>query len=133
MAVRGHKETEGKLQQLLMMLSIHDSGLKRWVKESKCMSPVIVTELITFTLLRSLLTNITASECSPAWYAIIVDETTDFANRKQLNLSIRWVSNDYEVSEDSVGLYCFPNTTSDTFYTVVTDILTWCSYLKGCG
>ena len=73
-------------------------------------------------VLRSLLTNI--KECSSAWYAIIADEATNVANREQLNLSIRWVSNDYEVSEDPAGLYCLPNTTSDTLYTVVTDILT---------
>ena len=71
-------------------------------------------------MLRSLLTNI--KKCVPAWYAIIADEATDVAKREQLNLSIRWVNNDYEVSEDSVGLYCLPNTTSNTLYSVVTDI-----------
>lgn len=40
---------------------------------------------------------------------------------------IRWVNNDYEVSEDSVGFHCYPNTTSDTLYNVVTDILTQCT------
>ena len=45
-------------------------------------------------------------KCVPAWYATIADEATDVAKREQLNLSIRWVNHDYEVSEDSVGLYC---------------------------
>ena len=87
------------------------------------MSLVIVNELITsmgLSMLRSLLTNI--KKCVPAWYAIIADEATDVAKREQLNLSIRWVNNDYEVSEGSVGLYCLPNTTSNTLYSVVTDI-----------
>ena len=66
-------------------------------------------------------------ECSPAWYAIIADEATDVANREQLNLSIRWVSAEYEISEDPVGLYSLPNTKADTLYTVTTDILTRCS------
>lgn len=76
-------------------------------------------------VLRSLLSNI--KECSPPWYAIIADEATNIANRNQLNLSIRWMNNDYEVSEDSVGLHCLPNTTSDTLYNIVTDILTQCT------
>ena len=41
-------------------------------------------------------------------------------------MSIRWVDNDYTIREDSVGLYCLPNTRSDTLYTVVTDILQRC-------
>ena len=36
------------------------------------------------------------------------------------------MNHDYEVSEDSVGLYCLPNTTSNTLYSVVTDILMRC-------
>ncbi len=62
-----------------------------------------------------------------SWYAIIADEATDVANREQLNLSIRWVSSEYEVSEDPVGLYCLPDTKSDTLYKVVTDILIRCT------
>ena len=36
------------------------------------------------------------------------------------------MNSEYEVSEDSVGLYCLPSTTSDVLFTVVTDILTRC-------
>ena len=107
LAIRGHKEEEGNLWQMLIMWSIYDSSLRRWVKEKKYLSPVIVNELITsmgLSVLRSLLTNI--KKCVPAWYAIIADEATDVAKREQLNLSIRWVNHDYEFSEDSVGLYC---------------------------
>ena len=41
-------------------------------------------------------------------------------------MSIRRVNSEYEVSEDSVGLYCLPSTTSNVLYTVVTDIPTQC-------
>lgn len=128
LAIRGHTEVEGNLQQLLIMWSAYDSSLKRWLKENKYLSPVIVNELITtmgLSVLRSLLKDI--QTCSPAWYAIIADEATDAANREQLNVSIRWVNSDYEVSEDPVGLYCLPDTKSDTLYSVVTDILTRCT------
>lgn len=52
------------------------------------------------------------------WYALIADEATDVANHEQLNLSIRWVSDDYEISEDPVGLYVLPNTKAETLYFV---------------
>ena len=127
LAIHGHKEEKGNLWQMLIMWSIYDSSLRRWVKEKKYLSPVIVNELITsmgLSVLRSLLMNI--KKCVPAWYAIIADENTDVAKREQLNMSIRWVNNDYEVNEDLVGLYCLPNTTSNTLYSVVTDILMRC-------
>ena len=47
------------------------------------------------------------SQCGS--YAIIADEAADVVNRDQLNLFIRWVSDDYVVSEDPVGLYCLPS------------------------
>ena len=49
---------------------------------------------------------------TPYWFGIIADEATDVSNREQLNLSIRWVDEDYEV--EHVGLYVLPNTTADT-------------------
>jgi len=128
LAIRGHAETEGNLQQLLIMWSTYDTGLKMWMRDKRYLSPVIINELITImglNVLRSLLSNI--KECSPAWYGIIADEATDVGNREQLNLSIRWVNNQYEIHEDPVGLYCLPDTKADTLYTVVTDILTRCA------
>ena len=68
------------------------------------MSHEIATEQITLmgnTLLRSLLQII--KQNSPVWYAIIGDEASDIASREQLNISIRWVNESYEISEDPVG------------------------------
>ncbi len=128
LAIRGHKESEGNLHQLMSMFSYYDSNLKKWMKENRYLSPVIVNELISImgqSVLRILLDNI--KEYSPAWFSIIGDEATDVANREQFNLSIRWVNAEYEISEDPVGLYALPNTKADTLYTVLTDILTRCS------
>ena len=83
------------------------------------------------TILRTLLDSIKSS--SPSWYALITDEATDVANHEQLNLSIRWVSDDYEISEDPVGLYVLPNTKAETLYFVITDILTPRCFLWICA
>ena len=58
-----------------------------------------------FDVLRSLLENIKL--CVPAWYAILGDEAADIdiANREQINLSIRWVNDNYEVSEDALWMF----------------------------
>ena len=56
----------------------------------------------------------------------IADEATDVSNREQLNLSIRWVNDNYEVSEDLVGLFALPNTTASTITEVIKDFLVRC-------
>ena len=128
LAIRSHAETEGNLYQLLLMVSTQDSEIVSWLKEKKYFSPLIVNEQISLMglgILRTLLNTI--KECSPPWYAIIVDEATDVAYREQLNLSIRWVNDNYDISEDPVGLYCLPDTKAETLHSIVLDILTCCS------
>ena len=41
-------------------------------------------------------------------------------------MSIRWVDEDYEASEDPVGLFALPNTTADTITQVIKDLLIRC-------
>ena len=52
---------------------------------------------------------------------------TDVRYRAQLNLSVRWVNDQYEVSEDPLGLFCLPDTKADTITVVTKDILLRCS------
>lgn len=62
------------------------------------MSHEIVNELITLMghkVLQQLLDKVKGN--SPAWYAIIVDETTDIATNEQFNLSIRYVDENYDI------------------------------------
>ena len=91
------------------MASAYDSEISTWLREKKYISPAIVNEqisIIGLAFLRTLFDSMKSS--SPPWYALIADETTDVANHEQLNLSIGWVSDDYEISEDPVGLYVLP-------------------------
>ena len=60
------------------------------------------------------------------WFGIIVDEATDVSNREQLNLSIRWVNDNYEVFEDPIGLFALPNTSANTITEVIKDLLIRC-------
>ena len=94
-----------------MMAGDSNPCVKEWIRENKYMSPevVVVNEQITMmgqSALRTLLSNI--KKVTPTWYAIIADEATDVANREQFNLSLRWVNDEYEISEDPVGPFCLP-------------------------
>ena len=102
--------------------------LKSWIEEGKYMSHDIVNELITLmgqSVLRKLLCQIKSTD--PCWFAIIVDETADIACHEQLNLAIRYVDNDYIiselVSELTIGLFSLPDTTAKTLHVVVKDLL----------
>ena len=99
-ALRGHSEEEGNLYQLLTAWSGDCTAIKSWIEERKYMSHDIVNELITLmghNILRQLLVRI---KCVPSWYAVIVDEATDVACREQMNLSIRYVDDDYTIRNE---------------------------------
>ena len=58
LAVRGHKEIEGNLYQLLVMVSAYDSEMSTWLREKKYISPAIVNEqmsIMGLAVLRTLL------------------------------------------------------------------------------
>ena len=52
------------------------------------------------TALRSLLADIN----SRPWFSLMADKTRDISNREQLVVCLRWVSENYEVFEDMIGL-----------------------------
>ena len=62
------------------------------------------------TLLLELLADIREA----SWYSILADKTRDISNHEQLSITIRWVTNDYEVQEDLIGMVHVPSTTSNT-------------------
>ena len=129
LAIRGHNaDQQGNLKLLLIMMAADSNPcVKIWIRENKYMSPEVVNEQITMmgqSVLRTLFSNI--KKVTPRWYAIIADEATDVPNREQFNLSLQWVMDEYEISEDPVGLFCLPNTTADTITHVLKDLLIRC-------
>lgn len=59
-------------------------------------------ELMAHQVLRMILKDIHSSP----FLAVMVDETTDKSNKEQLTLVVRWVNDDFTVSEEFLGLYC---------------------------
>ena len=66
-------------------------------------------------MLRNLLKKIT-DVSGPAWFSVIADEATDIVYAKQLNLSMHWVSDNYEGHEDPVRLYRVSDTKAETLF-----------------
>jgi len=106
--------------------SENDAGIiSKWIKGNKYICHHIVTDLINTlgrTLLQTLLHKLKDGD-GPHWFSIIIiaDEATDVINSEQLNVSIRWVNNSYEISEDSIGLWRVPDTRAETLYKVISE------------
>ena len=127
-AIRGHSESEGNLLQLMHAWSKDNDILHSYLKENRYVSHQAVNEMIeilALTVLRTLLNKI-KSVTGPKWFAIIADEATDICYTEQFNLSIRWISDDYEVHEDPIGLCRVPDTKAETLFKVITDLLIRC-------
>ena len=111
LAIRNDHGSGSNLTVLLRMVLDEDT----WVQDKRYQSSEIINELINImahTVLRSILPNI----FSQRWFALLADETRDVANREQLVLCIRWVSDSYEINEDVVGLIQLSDTTAATIH-----------------
>lgn len=51
------------------------------------------------------------------------DETTDVSNKEQAVNCLRWVSTDFQVKEDFIGLYELHSTTSESIFNMLKDVL----------
>ena len=128
-AIRGHTESEGNLHQLMQAWGLENDMLSTYLKENRYSCHQFVNELLEIlglTVLRNLLQKM-KEVTGPAWFSIIADEATDVCNTEQLNLSIRWVSDSYEVHEDPIGLCRVPDTKAETLFKVLKDLLIRCN------
>ena len=123
--VRGHKESEGNLIQLLEMQNTDFPKLRQWVSDGHYLSHDIVNEMISLmgnTLLRQLLTKMRAVK----WFSVMADETRDVSNNEQLTVVIRWVDADYVIHEDFIGMVHVPDTTASTLTAIIKYVLIRC-------
>ena len=124
LALRGHHHTDGNLYQLLCAWASDCDIVKDWVKQGRFMSHDHVNELIKLmghAVLRKVLARIQSND--PAWFSIIADEATDVSCAEQLNISIRYVDDQYIIHEDSIGLFQLSSTDAATITHAIKDIL----------
>ncbi|XP_025107400.1 zinc finger MYM-type protein 1-like [Pomacea canaliculata] len=116
--IRGHDDDEGNLHQCLKIcFSEH-----KWTEDGRYLSPEIVNELIQI-MAHSILRSVLADIRQANWFAILADETRDISNREQLVICIRWVTEQYEVVEEPVGLLQLDNSSAVTIFSALKDCL----------
>ena len=101
-AIRGHSESKGNLQQFQQMWSKENDILlweNRYTSHQKVYE---VIEILGFTVQRK-------EGRGPGWSSIIADEATDVVYTKQLNLSIHWESDNFEVHDDPIVFCMVPD------------------------
>ena len=126
LAFRGHEEKEGNMIQLLQMWSFYDPDIKEWLRDGKYLSHIIINEQIKLLgdhVLREILSEI--KNCM--FFAIQADEATDVAYNEQMCVTFRWVSKDYEIFEEPIGLVQMSKTDAATIFAALKDVLLRCN------
>ncbi len=107
LALRGDaSDASANLSQLIRLSAEDNTDVLQWLDRSarKHTAPENqneMLELMAHHVLRRILVNIHSSE----FLAVMVDEATDKSNKEQLTLVVRWISEDFLVSEEFMGLY----------------------------
>ena len=60
------------------------------------------------------------------FFAIQVVEATDVASNEQMCVSVRWVSKEYKIFEESIGLVTLTKTGAATIFAALEDVLLRC-------
>lgn len=126
LAIRGHRESDGNLINILQLRSEDDSELATWLKNQQYLSPDIINQIISL-LGNALLQQLLSSIREARWFAILADETTNITKHEQLSLTIQWVSSTYEVNKDFISLVLVPQITADILTTAIKDFLKCCA------
>lgn len=125
LSLRGDgNEKDGNFIQLLLTKAEEDKNLSLWMKrkENVYTSPEIQNEIVKVLGVR-VLRELSSSLQSSPFLAIMVDETTDVANKEQAAIVIRWVES-FHVFEEFIGLYSIPSLEAKTIVAVIKDVLT---------
>ncbi len=120
--IRGHKEEDSNLIQLLKCRSEDVHGLHRWLDDGKYLSHDIINEMMAHEVLRSILADVKGAK----WFALIADETRDISGAEQFAVSLRWVDSCYIVYEDLIGMVQVDQTDAATLSSTLKDVLIRC-------
>ena len=126
-AIRGRADSESNIYQFNTDKAINDKALKLILDENRYVNAHDILEeqkqLLVLSARRHLLENILKRNL----FSIIADESSDVSKKEQLSFSVRTCNDNYEVSEDFVGIYeCLQGLSSDALMCYTKDILVRC-------
>ena len=125
LALRGDgDECDSNVHQLLLLCGEDFPAMAKFMerKQLKCSSHEVQNEFLSIMALQ-VLRKIAASLQSAVFYAVMVDETTDKANKEQVVLVFRWVDDTLVVHEEFIGLYLTDFIRSEALVAVNKDTL----------
>ena len=125
LALRGDgDESDSNFMQLLNLRGEDDSMVTEWLlrKANKHTSHEIQDEFLKIMSLH-VLRQIAANLQGSPFVTIMADETTDASNHEQVTIVIRWVTTEFQVHEEFIGLYFVPSIGADTLTRVIQDTL----------
>uniref|UniRef100_H2ZVP5 TTF-type domain-containing protein n=1 Tax=Latimeria chalumnae TaxID=7897 RepID=H2ZVP5_LATCH len=124
LSVRGHTDEESNLNQLLALRAEDIPDLKSWLYRTKYrwISHDIVNEMIEI-MAHDILCTLMKEIHEAGFFSIIMDETTDISVREQVSICFRIVNKDFDTEEIFFGFYNTSDTTSQTLYTLLKDVL----------
>ena len=125
--IRGKVEEESNLMNLLDERADDVVELRNWLKRKskfKWLSPEITNEILTafsHGILEQLRNEVLT--VNDGYYGIILDETSDVANKEQISFCFRVVQENFLIEELFFGFYQTSITSSDVIYAIVKDVL----------
>ena len=124
LALRGDgDESDSNFMQLLNLRGEDDPMVTEWLhRKYKHASHEIQDEFLKIMSLQ-VLRRIAANLQGSPFVTIMADETTDASNHEQVTVVIRWVTTEFEVHEEFIGLYFVPSIDADTLTRVIKDTL----------
>lgn len=108
--------------QLLLLRSDDHPGLKNFMSDKRYLSPEVINKLVSL-MGRYVLKSILSSVNNTRLYSIISDEVSDVSHKEQLCITLRWVSDDFEIFEKPVEIIYVPKTDSATITALIKDCL----------
>ena len=114
---RGHEAADGVFKQVLSLISRSgNSELKSWMSRkfnwTSGESQNEILQILHHEVLRKIVSEIHGSK----QFGIIVDETSDIANKEQMSIVIRYISKDFVPIESFVGFVNVESTTGEALY-----------------
>ena len=125
LALRGDgDEQNGNFLQLLKLKGQDDPAMIDWLKRkaNKYTSHQNQNNILRI-MAMNVLREVTACLQQSPFITLMMDETTDISNQEQSVIVLRWVSEDFEVNEEFLGVYNVPTIDAATLTMAANDTL----------
>lgn len=123
LALRGADSDGGNFIELLKLRSADILELQTWLCRPKSYTSGEIQNEILQNVAYQISLNVKDIIQRAKFYSVIVDETSDISVHEQVSISVRIVTDEFDVEEMFLGLYETSSTTGETLSKVVKDSL----------